>query len=361
MARLYETKLTSGEIERYSRQIVLPDVGISGHRILRNARVLVVGLGGLGSPVLAYLCSAGIGTIGIVDHDTVEIHNLQRQIVYTEESVGKSKVECAERFAKRFNSSVQIDTYCEKLCAKNIASIAKKYHIVVDCTDSSECRYLISDYCKESGKDMVLASVLRFSGQMFVLPAGSPCFRCLFPERRDVVENCDEAGVLGALCGAVGSLQALEVVKMLLKKQEPTIITYDAMGCRFRNIKIRCRSSSCGTHNSMYAPSTEKASVCESYMVTWSEYISNPGQYYLVDVRKRSLFEICHIKGSVNIPIECLKEAEIPTDRSILLVCRKGVSAQKAWNLLCTTHRNLFVAKGGLIAFKSEVDNGFFV
>lgn len=361
MARLYETELTACELERYSRQIILPDVGVAGQCRLRDARVLVVGLGGLGSPVLAYLCSAGVGTIGAVDHDTVEIHNLQRQIIYTEASVGRHKAECAAMFARCFNSTVQIHAYCEKLCAENIAGIAETYHVVVDCTDSSECRYLISDYCKASGKDMVLASVLRLCGQIFVLPAGSPCFRCLFPDQRDAVENCDEAGVLGALCGVVGSLQALEVVKVLLKKPKPSIITYDAMGCRFRSIKLRCRSSSCGTRSRNCVPATEKASVGERYMVTWSEYLSDPGRYYLVDVRRRNLFEICHLRDSVNIPLECLSEAEIPTDRSVLLVCRKGVAAQKAWNLLCTTHRNLFVAKGGLVAFKTEVDSGFFV
>ncbi|KAL0266020.1 UNVERIFIED_CONTAM: hypothetical protein PYX00_011737 [Menopon gallinae] len=324
MGRLYETALPSWEMQRYARQIVLPDVGVCGQGRLGDAKVLVVGLGGLGAPVLAYLCSAGVGTIGIVDHDIVELHNLQRQIIYSEESVGRPKTECALKFAKGLNNTLNIHAYSKRLGTENIASIAGMYSVVADCTDSIECRYLISDYCRASGKDMVLASVLRMSGQIFVLPAGAPCFRCLFPVRREAAENCDEVGVLGAMCGAVGSLQAVEVVKMILKRPEPSVITYDAISYRFRSIKLRCRSNSCSAHDRDCTPASLRVSVGERYMVAWSEYLSDPRRYYLVDVRKKSLFDICHIKGSVNIPIECLERTSISTDRSILLVCRRG-------------------------------------
>lgn len=358
---LYETPLTATELARYPRQVILPAVGASGQKRITEACVLIVGLGGLGSPVLAYLCSAGVGTIGVVDHDVVEMHNLQRQIIHAEKCIGMSKSESAHGFGTAFNSSITIRPYSTKLTAENIAEIAHEYEVLADCTDSVDCRYLISDYCKKTNKDMVLASVLRFSGQVFVLPRGSPCFRCIFPIKSTRVENCDEAGVLGAACGVIGSMQSMEIIKVIMGVSQPLIITYDAMECRFKKITLRDRKECCSQQSPTPNICTESIPADKKHWVTWKEYLTNSDAYQLVDVRSKNLFDVCHLKNCMNWQMDRIESFETSDQRRVLLVCKRGVTAQRACEILRKKRENVFVAKGGLVAFKQEVDDGFFV
>ncbi len=238
-------RLTREQMSRYSRQMILPQVGEEGQAKLLNAKVLCVGAGGLGSPTTLYLAAAGIGTIGIIDNDKADLTNLQRQILHNEKTVGVPKVESAKETLRRLNSDVEVRTYQTRLDSSNVMEIFRDYDLVVDGTDNFPTRYLINDACVFLGIPNVHGSIFHFDGQCTIFGApGGPCYRCLYPEPPppELAPSCAEAGVLGAICGVVGTMQAVEVQKLLLGAGDPLVgrlVSFDALKMSFRELKIR--------------------------------------------------------------------------------------------------------------------------
>jgi len=249
-------RLSDEQVERYSRHILLPEIGGAGQARLLQAKVLVAGAGGLGSPAALYLAAAGVGTLGIVDSDAVELSNLQRQIIHTEGDVGRPKTESAARRIRELNPDVQVIAHQQRLTSHNILGMLAGYDVVVDGTDNFAARYLINDACVLAGKPLSHGAVLRFEGQATtILPGRGPCYRCLFPEPPPpgVVPTCQDAGVLGAVAGVIGAIQASEAVKVILGIGEPLVgrlLTYDALGASFREVAVprdpKC--ALCGEH-----------------------------------------------------------------------------------------------------------------
>jgi len=246
--------LSDDEIERYARHIVLPEIGGPGQQRLKRARVLVIGAGGLGAPVLAYLAAAGVGTLGIVDDDTVSLSNLQRQVIHDTDAVGAAKTESAAAALKRLNPNVTVELHRVRLMADNVAELVAAYDLTVDGSDNFETRYLVADACAAAGRPLVHAAVGRFDGSITVLKPyesnaegkPNPSYRDLFPEPppAGLVPSCAEAGVLGALTGVVGTLQAMEAIKLIAGIGEPLIgrlLLYDALGARFDTVRYRRR------------------------------------------------------------------------------------------------------------------------
>jgi len=269
---------TEQQIQRYARHILLGEVGGVGQAKLLGAKVLVVGAGGLGSPAILYLAAAGVGTIGVVDDDVVDLSNLQRQIVHSTAAVGTAKVDSAKRAVAAINPDVAFVAHRERLCADNVLAIISGYDIVADGSDNFETRFLVNDACHFAGKTLVSAAILRFDGQLYTFRPGpgaeaGPCYRCLFPAPPPPgqIPSCAEAGVLGALCGTMGSLQATEVLKELLGIGESlsgSILIYDGLGASFRKIKIKADPGCplCGTAPSItdLGPHGETGAICRT-------------------------------------------------------------------------------------------------
>lgn len=242
------SNFTEEQIKRYARHIILPEVGGEGQEKLLNSKVLVIGAGGLGSPAILYLAAAGVGTIGIVDFDVVDLSNLQRQIIHNTERVGTPKVESARKTVEMLNPDVKVITYDTRISKENIMDIIKDYDVVLDCTDNFSTRFLINDACYFAGKPLVSAAILRFEGQIsvfdFRMKEQSPCYRCLFPEPPSpgLVPSAREAGILGSIAGIMGCIQATEAIKVILGIGEPLVgklLVMDALSMDFRKVKLR--------------------------------------------------------------------------------------------------------------------------
>jgi len=238
-------EFTDEQIERYSRHIMLPEVGGSGQQKMLEARVLLLGAGGLGSPAAYYLAAAGIGNLGIVDFDQVDLSNLQRQIIHSTERIGMLKTESAKKTIQALNPDVNVTLYNEKMDSSNIMSLIKDYDYVVDGSDNFPTRYLVNDACVMKNKTLIHGSIYRFEGQVTVFkPGDGPCYRCLYPEPPPpgMVPNCQEGGVLGVLAGVIGNLQVVEVLKLILGIGKPLVgklLIYDALNTEFRNLRLR--------------------------------------------------------------------------------------------------------------------------
>ena len=238
-------EFTDEQIERYSRHIILPEVGGSGQQKMLEARVLLLGAGGLGSPAAYYLAAAGIGNLGIVDFDQVDLSNLQRQIIHSTERIGMLKTESAKKTIQALNPDVNVTLYNEKMDSSNIMSLIKDYDYVVDGSDNFPTRYLVNDACVMKNKTLIHGSIYRFEGQVTVFkPGDGPCYRCLYPEPPlpGMVPNCQEGGVLGVLAGVIGNLQVVEVLKLILGIGKPLVgklLIYDALNTEFRNLRLR--------------------------------------------------------------------------------------------------------------------------
>jgi len=243
-------EFTDEQIERYSRHIILPEVGGSGQQKMLEARVLLLGAGGLGSPAAYYLAAAGIGNLGIVDFDQVDLSNLQRQIIHSTERIGMLKTESAKKTIQALNPDVNVTLYNEKMDSSNIMSLIKDYDYIVDGSDNFPTRYLVNDACVMKNKTLIHGSIYRFEGQVTVFkPDDGPCYRCLYPEPPPpgMVPNCQEGGVLGVLAGVIGNLQVVEVLKLILGIGKPLIgklLIYDALNTEFRNLRLR-RDANC--------------------------------------------------------------------------------------------------------------------
>jgi adenylyltransferase/sulfurtransferase len=375
--------LTNDEILRYSRHLIMPEVGMEGQQKLKAARVLCIGAGGLGSPLALYLGAAGVGTLGIVDFDVVDYTNLQRQIIHTTADVGRKKLDSAAEKLKAINPFLNIRKFETKLSSENALELFRDFDIIADGTDNFPTRYLVNDACVLTGKPNVYGSIFRFEGQASVFAAkDGPCYRCLYsePPPPGLVPSCAEGGVLGILPGLVGVIQATEVIKLILGKGDPLIgrlLLVDALGMKFRELKLRKNPDcpACGTHRTITKlidynefcgirgeeKSQEKpveAGISEIQVEELKRRLDAGEDLFVLDVREPHEYQICHINGHL-IPLGDLPKRvhELDSSREIVAHCRSGVRSAKAVAFLqqagFTKVHNL---AGGILAWADRVD-----
>ena len=376
-------ELTVDEVRRYSRHLIIPDVGMAGQRRLMNAKVLCVGAGGLGSPALMYLAAAGVGTLGIAEFDTVDESNLQRQIIHGQSDIGKSKAESAKASIAEINPYVNVNIHNVRLDVDNVMEIFAQYDLIVDGTDNFATRYLVNDAAVLLKKPYVWGSIYRFDGQASVFWAEQgPCYRCLYPEPPPpgMVPSCAEGGVLGVLCASIGSIQTTEAIKLLMGIGEPLIgqlIVYDALEMSYRKVKVRkdpncpiCSDkptqtellpdyeSFCGM---LSQDATEAVSGSTISVTELKSKMDAGDKFVLIDVREPGEFEIVRIPGSILIPkqefINGSALEKMPQDVPIILHCKSGVRSAECLAVLKqagfadATH-----VSGGVLAWAKQID-----
>jgi molybdopterin/thiamine biosynthesis adenylyltransferase/rhodanese-related sulfurtransferase len=371
--------LTREEVARYSRHLIIPDVAMDGQKRLKNAKVLLIGAGGLGSPNAMYLAAAGIGTMGIVDFDVVDASNLQRQVIHGTSDIGRPKLESAADKVAEINPNVKVNLHPERLTSDNARELIRQYDLVIDGSDNFPTRYLVNDACVLEGKPYVWGSIYRFDGQASVFWAEhGPCYRCLYPEPPPpgMVPSCAEGGVLGVLCATVGSIQANEAVKVIAGIGDPLVgrlITYDALEFSFRDIKVRKdpECAVCGKNPTVTelidyedfcgVVSDEATQAAMGATVTPAELAAQLGNggVRLVDVREPHEWEISRISGAELIPLDDLPSrlSELPQTEPIVLYCKTGVRSAEALALL--KQSGFSTAKhlgGGINAYARTVD-----
>ncbi len=371
--------LSPEEIRRYSRHLILPDVGMAGQIKLKQSSALVVGAGGLGNPLLQYLGAAGVGRIGIVDFDTIDVTNLQRQVMFGTKDVGRKKLEVAKERVQAINPNVDVQTYDTHLTSENALEILKDYDVVIDGTDNFPTRYLVNDASVLLGKPNVYGSIFRFEGQASVFwAAKGPCYRCLYaePPPPGLVPSCAEGGVLGVLPGIVGSVQAIEALKVLLGKGDTLVgrlLVFDALKMKFRELKLRKNPECpiCGTHPTIHelidyeefcglnAPGEQ---VGEEFRITPQELeakLNNGGQVVLLDVREPLEWEINRLEGAVLMPVAQVPSRvhELSTADDIVVYCKSGQRSARVTNFLREMgFRKVKNLEGGIDAWADEID-----
>ena len=377
-------ELSQDEIRRYSRHLIMPEVGLDGQRRLKASSVLCIGAGGLGSPAAMYLAAAGVGRIGIVDFDVVDFSNLQRQLLHGTPDVGRSKLQSARDRLQGLNPHVQVDTYETSLSSENALELFEPYDVILDGTDNFPTRYLVNDACVLSGKPNAYGSIFRFEGQASVFSTkDGPCYRCLYPEPPPpgLVPSCAEGGVLGVLPGIIGVIQATETIKLMLGIGEPLIgrfLIYDALKMRFRELKLRRDPECpvCGTH-----PTVTKLIDYEQFcgirpepQATSSGSGTTDGEItpvelkrrldagedlFILDVREPNEYQINRIPGSTLIPLGELprRYQEIDRNREIIAQCKMGGRSAKAVDFLRTVgFTNVKNLRGGILEWIDKVD-----
>jgi len=370
------------EIQRYSRHLIMPEVGMEGQAKLKQAQVLLIGAGGLGAPLGLYLAAAGIGRIGLVDFDVVDASNLQRQITYSTADVGRSKLEVAKERLAGINPHIQIDTYQERLSSENALDTFRSYQIVADGTDNFPTRYLVNDACVLLGKPNVYGSIFRFEGQASVFYAKEgPCYRCLYPEPPPpgLVPSCAEGGVLGVLPGIVGTMQALEVIKLVLGEGDPLIgrlLLFDALKMRFRELKLRKdpECALCSEHATIKElidyeqfcglPRQEPVAASRSGVPTISPeelkaLLDKKEDVYILDVREPQEWNIAHLEKAKLIPLGELPQAmnQLSSADDIVVHCRSGPRSARAVQFLMEMgFRKVRNLEGGILAWAERID-----
>jgi molybdopterin/thiamine biosynthesis adenylyltransferase/rhodanese-related sulfurtransferase/molybdopterin converting factor small subunit len=379
--------LDAEEFKRYSRHLILPEIGLDGQKKLKAASVLCIGAGGLGSPVAMYLAAAGIGRIGIVDFDVVDHSNLQRQIIHGTPDIGRSKLQSAKDRIQSLNPHVSVDTYETSLTSQNALELFEPYDVIIDGTDNFPTRYLVNDACVLTGKPNAYGSIFRFEGQASVFGTkDGPCYRCLYPEPPPpgLVPSCAEGGVLGVLPGIIGVIQATEALKLIVGIGEPLIgrfLIYDALKMRFRELKLRKDPDCpvCGTHPTVtqlidyeqfcgirpepqHAAATTTGGAVSDWEITPVELkkrLDVGDDLVIVDVREPNEYQINRIPGSVLIPLGELprRYQELDPDREIVLQCKMGGRSAKAQDFLRTVGFNRTKnLRGGVLAWIDQVD-----
>ncbi len=372
--------LSKEEILRYSRHLIMPEVGLEGQLKLKQARVLLIGTGGLGAPLGLYLAAAGVGRIGLVDFDTVDFTNLQRQVMFSTADVGRPKLAAARERLAALNPEIQLDTYETRLTSENALDILRPYDVVVDGTDNFPTRYLVNDACVLLGKPNVYGSIFRFEGQVsvFGMPEG-PCYRCLYPEPPPpgLVPSCAEGGVLGVLPGIIGAIQAMETIKLLLGRGEPLVgrlLLFDALAMRFRELRLRKNPECpvCGPQ-----PTVTRLIDYEEFCGIRGEEVSAPtatvpeiepremkarlergDDLFILDVREPHEYQICNLNGYL-LPLGELPRRvhELDSSREIVAHCRSGKRSAEAVEFLRKAgFRKVWNLKGGILAWSDQVD-----
>ncbi len=384
-ARAAMTELSQDEIKRYSRHLIMPEVGIDGQRRLKAGSVLCIGAGGLGSPAAMYLAAAGVGRIGIVDFDVVDFSNLQRQLLHSTSDVGRSKLASAKDKLHGLNPHIQIDTYETTVTSENALDLFRPYDVILDGTDNFPTRYLVNDACVLTGKPNAYGSIFRFEGQASVFGTKEgPCYRCLYPEPPPpgLVPSCAEGGVLGVLPGIIGVIQATESIKLILGIGEPLIgrfLIYDALKMRFRELKLRKDPECpvCGTRPTVtklidyeqfcgIRPEPAAAQATGAGVSDWEitpvdlkKRLDAGDDVLILDVREPNEYQINRIPGSVLIPLGELprRYAELPKDKDIVAHCKMGGRSAKAMEFLQTVgFKRVKSLRGGILEWIDKVD-----
>lgn len=369
--------LTPSDLARYSRHLALREIGVAGQEKLKAAKVLVIGAGGLGSPSILYLAAAGVGTIGIVDFDKVDVSNLQRQVLFDTASIGEPKAEAAAKRLRALSPDLNVIAHQVELRAHNIRDIFKDYDLILDGTDRFATRYLVNDACVLLGKPLVSAAIHRFEGQALTyVPNRGPCYRCLFPEppTDGLVPNCAEAGVLGVLPGVLGAIQATEAIKLITGIGEPLIgrlLTYDAMDMRFGEFKLEHRDDCavCGTNPTIQEPQ-DPPELCTVEQLQGirrltpdelSQLFKDYSSYVIVDVRDPGEFGVEHFRNALNIPVAQLANRihQLPPSRTPVFICRSGARSLTACGIAIRAGIAPAHLEGGLMAWVREVDERF--
>ncbi|MDQ7809259.1 adenylyltransferase/sulfurtransferase MoeZ [Amycolatopsis sp. A133] len=373
-------ELTKEEVARYSRHLIIPDVGVNGQKRLKNAKVLVIGAGGLGSPALLYLAAAGVGTLGIVDFDVVDESNLQRQVIHGQSDVGKLKAASAQESIADINPLVKVHLHTDRLDSSNALEIFEQYDLIVDGTDNFATRYLVNDAAVLLGKPYVWGSIFRFEGQVSVFWEDAPNgkglnYRDLYPEPPPpgMVPSCAEGGVLGVLCASIGSIMVTEAIKLITGIGEPLLgrlISYDALDMKYREVKIRKDPDTpkitelidyeafCGV------VSDEAAQAASGSTITPAELkakFDSGENFALIDVREPHEYEIVNIKGATLIPKDRILSgealAELPQDKPIVLHCKSGArSAEALAALHAAGFKDATHLGGGVLAWAKQID-----
>ena len=375
-----EVKLSKEEVQRYSRHLIMPEVGMEGQLKLKRARVLTIGTGGLGAPLGLYLAAAGVGRLGLVDFDVVDNSNLQRQVTFTTADVGKPKSEAAKARLSALNPAIEIVSYETRLTSDNALELFRDYDIIVDGTDNFPTRFLVNDACVLLGKPNVYGSIFRFEGQATVFGyPGGPCYRCLYPEPPPpgLVPSCAEGGVLGVLPGIVGSIQAMETIKLILGAGEPLVgrlLLFDALAMRFRELKLKRNPECpmCGDHRTITklidyeefcgirgeeAPAMTDGmrEISATELKTRQDRGDN---LFVLDVREPHEYQICNLNGKL-IPLGELQRRvnELDSSAEMVVHCRSGKRSADAIRFLQTAgFKKLWNLKGGILAWADEVD-----
>jgi adenylyltransferase/sulfurtransferase len=368
-------ELSIGEKNQYQRHLSLPKIGEKGQISLKEAKVLVVGAGGLGCPVLQYLAAAGVGKIGIVDQDGVEPSNLHRQVLYTHDDIGEAKVNVASQKLKRLNPYIEIVPHLVRLTAVNADSIFDGYDLVVDCTDNFASRYLINDACVLYGKVLIYGAIYQFEGQISVFNFNDgPTYRCLFPEppQSDILPNCSEIGVLGVLPGIIGSFQAMETIKVITGIGDVLsgkVLLYDALKQNNRVIKIKPNKKNreiVELSDTLYSCSADSqlanSMIIEIEPKQFSEMLVKSENVLVIDVREQWEREVSKISPSCHIPlgefsssVEPILPDECSKEQTVMLYCKAGVRSRMACEVL-KEHgfKNLFNLSGGILKWEAE-------
>ena len=377
--------LTNDEVKRYSRHLIMPEVGVDGQEKLKAGSVLCIGAGGLGSPAALYLAAAGVGHIGIVDFDVVDYSNLQRQVIHGTPDVGRSKLASAKDRLLALNPHITVDTYETALSSKNALDLFRPYDVILDGTDNFTTRYLTNDACVILGKPNAYGSIFRFEGQASVFATkGGPCYRCLYPEPPPpgLVPSCAEGGVLGVLPGVIGTIQATEAIKLITGIGEPLIgrfLIYDALRMKFRELKLKKDPECpvCGTNPTVtelidyeqfcgVAPAAPEVAVStstnndtETDVKELKRKLDAKEDFFLLDVREPNEFQIGRIPGSTLIPLGEVPQrvSEIPRDKEIVVHCKMGGRSAKAAAFLRQQgYKNVKNLKGGILDWSDKID-----
>jgi sulfur-carrier protein adenylyltransferase/sulfurtransferase len=383
-------ELTTDEVRRYSRHLIIPDVGMTGQKRLKNAKVLVIGAGGLGSPALLYLAAAGVGTLGIAEFDEVDESNLQRQIIHGQSDIGKPKAQSAKESIAETNPLVNVVLHNERLDNDNVLGIFEQYDLIVDGTDNFATRYMVNDAAYFLKKPYVWGSIYRFDGQASVFwptleGEEAPCYRCLYPEPPPpgMVPSCAEGGVLGVLCASIGSIQVNEAIKLLTGVGDPLVgklMIYDALEMEYRKLKVRkdpncalCGENPtvtelidydtfCGAISDEAADAAADSTISVTTLEQWlKERENGERDFVLVDVREPNEYEINKIPGSVLIPKgEFLNGSaieQLPQDKQVVLHCKSGVRSAEALAVVKGAgFADAVHVGGGVVAWVNQID-----
>ncbi len=374
--------LSVDEVRRYSRHLIIPEIGMTGQKRLKNAKVLCVGAGGLGSPALLYLAAAGVGTLGVIDFDVVDESNLQRQIIHGQADVGRLKAESARDSIAEINPYVNVQVHTEALTTDNVLEIFSGYDLIVDGTDNFATRYMVNDACVLLGKPYVWGSIFRFDGQASVFWAEyGPCYRCLYPDPPPpgMVPSCAEGGVLGVLCGSIGSIQVTEAIKLITGVGDSLagrLMIYDALEMSYRTVRVRKdpECAICGKNPTITglvdyeafcgAVSEDAAAAASGSTITATELkgmLDRGDNIFLIDVREPNEYEIVSIPGATLIPKDQFLTGaaleKLPQDKRIVLHCKSGVRSAEALAVVkAAGFADAVHVGGGVLAWVNQVD-----